>query len=88
MSDKERLSDALDAALPEFREKIVADMANAYTRGRVEAACFLRDTFAREGDETARLVCSNYACLVLVHAKLATFEDLQRRDRELVDFLP
>lgn len=63
-------------------------LTNAYVRGQVEAACFLRDTFAREENEAARLVCSNYACLTLVGAKLATFEDLRKQDRELIDFVP
>lgn len=60
----------------------------AQIRGRIEAASFLRDSFAREGNETAKMVCSNYACLTLVHEKLATWEDLQKRDRELIDFVP
>lgn len=66
----------------------VNELKNAYVRGQIEAACFLRDTFDREANEAGRLVCSNYACLILVGAKLATFEDLRKQDRELIDFVP
>lgn len=88
MDEAERLARAFDAAAPAMRDKMVEDLKNAYIRGQVEAAVFLRDTFAREGNEIGKLVCGNYACLTLVGAKLATFEDLQKKDRELVDFVP
>ena len=52
-------------------------LLEAYTRGRVEAANFLRDTFAHESNEAARLACSNYAAIVQVNGGLATWEQLR-----------
>ncbi len=59
-------------------------------RGQIEAACFLRDSFIRDGcgGNAAQIVCSNYACLLLVGAGLATWEDLRKQDRDLIDFVP